>query len=97
MRILVKNGWRYVFGNYEKRKAEGLTVNEIMDHLFRKLKSRLDEEKDTLWFDPQYDYKDAFFDCKILKWITVGDYQGDHFVMVEKDGEYGYSVIAFGS
>ena len=29
------------------------------------------------------DYEDAFTDCKILLWETVGEYQGDHVVLVK--------------
>ena len=51
--------------------------------------------KDPKWYPS---YEDAFDDCKILKWKTLGSYQGDHVALVEaKGGQVGFAVIGYGS
>ena len=57
-----------------------------------------EQDDDSGYYYASADYKDAFYDCKILVWEEVGSYQGDYFVLVEgPDRNYGFTVIGYGS
>ncbi len=70
-------------------------MKTILEHLTEKNASPEFKPYD---YDIEAEAEDAFFDCKILAWETVGDYQGDYFGLVEgPDGRIGFAKIGYGS
>jgi hypothetical protein len=61
------------------------------------------QEKNKGWETDDYwsfsaSYEDAFHDCEMLVWQSVGSCQGDYFALVKTpDGQYGFTVIGYGS
>lgn len=70
-------------------------MTTIREALEEKNKDRFDESK---YWSMSAEYEDAFSDCKILAWESVGDYQGDYFAIVQgPDGRIGFVKIGYGS
>lgn len=44
-----------------------------------------------------YDDLLATFPAEVAVFVTTGDYQGDHLVLLRRGGEYGYLEVGYGS
>lgn len=57
------------------------------------------EQNSNISWGHGFTYEDlvASFEYEVSLMQSIGDYQGDYFVLLENNGEYGYLVFGYGS